>query len=181
MVDGQGVRNSVYFSGCEFNCIGCYNKSIQSFNAGIDYNQSVRDTIINDLRYDHIQGISILGGEPLHPRNIVDVCDLVSEIKFHYQDKKDIWLWTGSTYEELKERLFIADKTFRYSYCNDEQNALRYLLRNIDVLIDGRFIRDLHKKDLAFRGSTNQRIILCKESFSGRHKKLHLWKNGDYK
>lgn len=184
MVDGQGVRNSVYFAGCEFNCFGCYNKAIQNFNAqGIDYNAKVRDVIVEELNLDYIQGISILGGEPLHPKNIVDVCDLVASIKDRYGDKKDIWLWTGYTYEELKARLALADKYFRTCLylTTDEMHSIRYLLRNIDVLVDGRFDATLHKNDLTFRGSSNQRIILCKESFAGRHKKLYLWKNGDYK
>ena len=89
MVDGQGVRNSVYFAGCEFNCFGCYNKAIQNFNAqGIDYNARIRDVIVEELNLDYIQGISILGGEPLHPKNIVDVCDLVATIKDRYAIRK---------------------------------------------------------------------------------------------
>lgn len=140
-VDGEGVRCSVYVSGCLFSCPGCYNKAAQNFHYGQPYTQELEDQIMADLSHDYVQGLTLLGGEPF--LNTQVCLKLVHRLRKEFGHDKDIWSWTGYTWEELQKE--SADKL--------------ELLHNLDILVDGRFL--LAKKDLTlqFRGSSNQRII----------------------
>lgn len=140
-VDGEGVRCSVYVSGCLFNCPGCYNKIAQNFDYGVLYTPELEDTIIADLGQSYVQGLTLLGGEPfLNTPVLLKLCERVRQ---EYGQTKDIWSWTGYTWEELQ---------------GETEDKLA-LLAYVDVLVDGQFISA--EKDLAkaFRGSRNQRII----------------------
>lgn len=154
-VDGEGVRCSLYVSGCPFACVGCYNRVAQNFNYGTPYTQELEERIIEDLAASYCQGLTLLGGEPMLNTNIV--VPLCRAIREKYQQTKDIWSWTGYTWEEL---------------LSESEDKLE-LLSLIDVLVDGRF--DINKKDLArqFRGSTNQRIIDVQQSLA--QDKVVLW------
>ena len=155
MVDGEGWRSSLYVSGCVFNCKGCYNKSIQDFGNGIVYDNIIEDKIIEDLRREKVQGLTLLGGEPmLNTEVCLSICNRVRE---EFGDTKDIWCWTGYTWEELQESIS----------CNTVNSKKQLeLLKMIDVLIDGRFEQD--KIDttgkLKFRGSSNQKVVDVKQS-----------------
>ena len=155
MVDGEGWRSSLYVSGCVFNCKGCYNKSIQDFGNGIVYDNIIEDKIIEDLRHEKVQGLTLLGGEPmLNTEVCLSICNRVRE---EFGDTKDIWCWTGYTWEELQESIS----------CNTVNSKKQLeLLKMIDVLIDGRFEQD--KIDttgkLKFRGSSNQKVVDVKQS-----------------
>ena len=140
-VDGEGVRCSIYLSGCLFACKGCYNKIAQNFNYGTPYTQELEDTIIEDLGQPYCQGLTLLGGEPFLNTGVA--IKLCQRIRAEYGDTKDIWSWTGYTYDELLK---------------ESEDKLE-LLGLIDILVDGRF--DISRKDLTlqFRGSSNQRII----------------------
>jgi len=147
-VDGQGVRNSLYVSGCLFACEGCYNVAAQSFRYGKPYTQELEDQIIEDTRHDYVQGITLLGGEPFLN---TEVClSLIRRVRKEFGDTKDIWSWSGYTWEELK----------------DETSDKLEMLREIDILVDGRFEIDKMNLMLQFRGSSNQRIIDVKKSFA---------------
>lgn len=140
-VDGEGVRCSLYVSGCLFHCPGCYNRAAQSFHYGTPYTDELEDQIIADLAHDYVQGLTLLGGEPF--LNTPVCLRLVKRVRREFGAQKDVWSWTGYTWDELQKE--TADK--------------RELLGLIDVLVDGRFL--LAQKDLTlqFRGSANQRII----------------------
>ena len=168
MVDGVGVRNSLYVTGCLFNCKGCYNKSIQDFNNGEPFTKEIYNKIIKDLEPEYIDGLSLLGGEPLLNLNML--LPLVKDIRLKYGYTKTIWSWTGFTWEELME---IIEKE------NEDALKIKEYLSNIDILVDGRFIQDEFEHGLPFRGSRNQRIIDVKKSLE--HKDIILWKNGKYK
>ena len=139
-VDGEGVRCSIYVSGCLFNCPGCYNKAAQNFHYGQPYTQELEDQIMKDLAHDYVQGLTLLGGEPF--LNTQVCLKLVHRLRKEFGHHKDVWSWTGYTWEELQKE--SADKL--------------ELLRKLDILVDGRFL--LAQKDLTlqFRGSANQRI-----------------------
>lgn len=154
-VDGEGVRNSLYVSGCLFACEGCFNKAVQNFNYGTPFTNELLEQIIADLKPDYVQGLTLLGGEPfLNTQVCLTVVKKVREI---YGHKKDIWSWTGYTYEELLQE--TPDKLA--------------LLEEVDILVDGRF--ELSKKNLLlqFRGSSNQRIIDVKAS--KKQGKVVIW------
>ncbi|EIR8760940.1 anaerobic ribonucleoside-triphosphate reductase activating protein [Enterococcus faecalis] len=140
-VDGEGVRNSLYVSGCLFACEGCFNKAVQNFNYGTLFTESLMNQIIEDLSHDYVQGLTLLGGEPFLN---TDVClSVVKRVRETFGSAKDIWSWSGYTFEELL--LETPDKL--------------ELLHSIDILVDGRFELAKRNLNLQFRGSSNQRII----------------------
>lgn len=145
-VDGEGVRCSIYVSGCLFNCKGCFNKAIQNFNYGVPYTQELEDRIIKDLSHDHVQGLTLLGGEPF--LNTAVCLKLTARVRSEFGNDKDIWSWTGYTLEELLE---------------GSKDKLE-LLNNVDTLVDGQFILEERDLTIPFRGSRNQRIIDVKAS-----------------
>ena len=153
-VDGEGVRNSLYVSGCMFHCKGCYNAATWSFKAGIPYTKELEEQIMRDLAQPYVQGLTLLGGEPFLNTGIL--IPLVKRIREELPEK-DIWSWTGYTWEELM--LETPDKL--------------ELLQLVDILVDGRF--DITKKNLMlqFRGSSNQRIIDVKKSLD--QGKVVIW------
>lgn len=150
-VDGEGWRCSLYVSGCLFNCKGCYNKSIQDFNAGYPYSSELEDKIISDLKPNYIQGFTLLGGEPMLNTDIG--LSITNRIRDEFNHDKDIWCWTGYTWEDLLES--ISCDTL-----NSRKQA--HLLNNIDVLVDGPYMEEMEgwsTGKIKFRGSYNQRII----------------------
>lgn len=155
-VDGEGFRCALYVSGCLFNCKGCYNKSIQDFGVGKPYTKEVEDKIIADLSHEGIQGLTLLGGEPFLNTNIT--LPLVKRVREEFGNTKDIWCWTGYTWEELQESISCgAVNSFRQAE----------MLSLIDVLVDGRYIEEQEgwsSGKIKFRGSWNQRIISVQES-----------------
>lgn len=147
VANGEGVRVSLFVSGCTNNCKGCFNKEAQDFNYGQEYTEETGKRILELLKPEYIQGLSILGGEPLEPKNQETVLNLVKQVKEIYPDK-NIWCYSGFTIEELLKR---------------ENPITDELLSNIDVLVDGKFVEELKNPGLEFRGSSNQRIINVKE------------------
>ena len=154
-VDGEGVRCSLYVSGCPFKCPGCYNRAAQNFHYGQPYTQELEDQIITDLSQSYVQGLTLLGGEPF--LNTQVCLRIVKRVRKEFGHEKDIWSWSGYTWEELLK---------------DSDDKLE-MLHNIDILVDGRFL--LAKKDLTlqFRGSSNQRIIDVPKSFASG--KVVIW------
>lgn len=147
-VDGEGVRNSLYVSGCLFACEGCFNQAVQSFRYGKPFTKELEDKIIEDLSLNYVQGLTLLGGEPfLNTQVCLTVVDRVHK---EFGLAKDIWSWSGYTFEELL--LESPDKL--------------ELLSKIDILVDGRFELSKKNLNLQFRGSSNQRIIDVKKSLA---------------
>ncbi|MFC4653304.1 anaerobic ribonucleoside-triphosphate reductase activating protein [Lactococcus nasutitermitis] len=171
-VDGEGVRCSLYVSGCLFHCEGCYNEATWNFRYGTPYTQELEERIMADLAQPYVQGLTLLGGEPF--LNTGTLLPLIRRIRAELPDK-DIWSWTGYTWEELVGTQG-SDKAFTQglqSNPTSETADKLEMLQNIDVLVDGRF--KLSKKNLLlqFRGSSNQRIIDVKKSLS--EGSVHIW------
>lgn len=140
-MNGPGNRVSLFVAGCELNCPGCFNPESHSFTAGSYFSTQTMNAIIQALDDPHIQGLSILGGDPCHVRNIDHVLEIVRVVRGFYGDTKDIWVWSGYKRSAIARRL-------------DGQR----LLDLIDVLVDGPFIQE-KKGDFQYRGSSNQRVI----------------------
>lgn len=140
-VDGEGVRCSLYVSGCLFACEGCFNEAVWSFRYGQPYTAELEDRILADLAQEYVQGLTLLGGEPFLNTGVC--LRLVSRMRREHGRAKDVWAWSGYTFEEL-----LADSEDKLT-----------LLREVDVLVDGRFRQELRDPRLPFRGSSNQRII----------------------
>lgn len=159
MTDGEGIRCSLYVSGCPFHCVECYNESIWDFRAGHPYTQKLEDQIMSDLAEPYVQGLTLLGGEPLLNTGIL--IPLCKRIRGEFGNTKDIWSWTGYTWEELMRKGETSDKL--------------ELLQYVDILVDGRYMKDLHDSLLQFRGSSNQRIIDVPKSLKNPHDPPVIW------
>ena len=139
VANGPGIRVSLFVSGCTHHCRGCFNAEAWSFTYGAAFTQQHVDEILEALKPDYIQGLSLLGGEPFEPENQPAVLDLVRQVRAAYP-LKNIWAYSGYTFEQL-------------------QTLAPALLGQITVLVDGPFVEQQKDLRLAFRGSANQRIL----------------------
>lgn len=145
VANGLGWRVSLFVSGCSIRCPGCFNQQAWDFNYGKPFGVSAQNKILELLMPDYIRGLSILGGNPTEKENEYELIRFVERVRSYYEDRKDIWLWSGHTWEQLMER-----KSELVPLC--------------DVLVDGPFIEEKKDLTLPFRGSSNQRIIDVKKS-----------------
>lgn len=182
IANGTGVRTSIFVSGCRRHCKGCFNSKAWSFYSGQTFDQDTIKYILDSLSNSYIDGLSILGGEPLEPENCSEVLNLIEQVRNLYSDKS-IWLWTGFRFEDLVNE---------YNEKNPdtiEVAKLRHsILKHIDILVDGEFIEDKKEVGLRFRGSSNQRILDSKKSIANESPILwnddplfdnHLWPGYD--
>lgn len=137
--NGEGVGIALYTQGCRFHCKNCFNSELWDYTKGKEWSSEVEDYLVSLLSRDYIDRISFLGGEPLSEENLEDLDSLLNRIRKECPSKK-IWMYTGYTYEVIKDRL-------------------SYILKNVDVLVDGLYIDELRDLKLEFRGSSNQRVI----------------------
>ena len=136
VANGPGIRTSIFVTGCNLNCPGCFNKIYSDFNYGKLWTKFYENQLIEFLNHPHVSGLSVLGGEPLAQDEQLD--ELLSRVKIEI--KKPVWLWTGFVFEQLNLKQLQT-------------------LKFVDVLIDGPFIISKKDLNLKFRGSSNQRII----------------------
>lgn len=144
VVNGQGARTTLFVSGCTHCCSGCHNKSTWNFKAGQEFTQETIDKILNSIDNDYVSGLTLSGGDPLNPKNLADVWELVIQFRYKFGNTKSIWCWTGYVLEDLQAR--------NCQQTND-------ILLSIDVLVDGPFVESLKDPSLVWRGSSNQRVI----------------------
>ncbi|MCQ2210043.1 MAG: anaerobic ribonucleoside-triphosphate reductase activating protein [Paludibacteraceae bacterium] len=147
--NGTGIRVIVWFSGCDIHCEGCHNEQYQNPESGEEFNENHLKKICDEISsYDYYNGISILGGEPFSKYNIGSCIELVKAFKEQFPSK-DVWIWSGYTYEKLMER-----------------EDAKQLISMCDYLVDGPFILNKRNITLKFRGSDNQRIIDINKSLA---------------
>ena len=150
--NGPGVRVSVFMQGCEFHCKNCFNPETWSFEKGKNFTQGTIDEVLDLCNQDYIKGLSILGGEPMHPRNIEGTTKLAKAFKEKYPNK-NLWVWSGFKFDEdLKDK-----------------EVMKY----VDVLVDGRYVDEKHDPTLKWRGSSNQRVIDVQKSL--KNKEISFW------
>lgn len=142
IANGKGCRVSIFCSGCTHCCKNCFQPETWDFNYGKEFTEDTLNSILELAKPDYIQGLSVLGGDPCHPKNWPTIKDLVRKFKDTYPNKT-VWLWTGYLLEEVFEDLVDS---------------------GIDVVVDGRFIEELKDLRLKFRGSSNQRVISLQET-----------------
>jgi anaerobic ribonucleoside-triphosphate reductase activating protein len=151
MLNGDGLRVVLWLAGCNHHCDQCQNPITWDPNGGLLVDKSVIDEVETELKKDYISGLTLSGGDPLHPSNREDVYDLVRNIKKKFPDK-DIWMYTGYTWEDITYNL-LGDICL---------NIIKY----IDVLVDGQFVNDLKDNNYKWAGSSNQRVIDVQKSIS---------------
>ncbi|MCI8471428.1 MAG: anaerobic ribonucleoside-triphosphate reductase activating protein [Clostridia bacterium] len=143
IADGPGVRVSVFMQGCTFNCKQCFNPDTHDFNGGKEFTGDTINRILELAENENIQGLSILGGEPMHPKNIEGTTELAKAFKEKFPNKT-VWSWTG----------FSFDKDLK------DKEVSKY----IDVLVDGQYVDELRNPKLKYCGSSNQRVIDVQKS-----------------
>ena len=147
--NGEGVRTSLFVSGCRNGCKNCFNRDTWAFDYGSPYTQKTQQEILDTFNASYNRGLTVLGGEPMEPENQREILPLLKEFKRLYPDKT-VWLFTGNLYEELTGEVGSHYK------CID---VTKELLSYVDILVDGRYVEELKSLGLRFRGSSNQRII----------------------
>ncbi len=152
VANGEGVRVSVFVSGCNHHCKGCFNQCAWDFNYGKKFTEKEEQQIIDYMNHDYISGLSLLGGEPLEPKNQEGLLPLVKKVKEKFPNK-NIWCYTGFDFEKD-----VVGKMAK----NNE--TTRELLKYIDIIVDGKFEEDKKDLKLQFRGSSNQKIVDVKKS-----------------
>ncbi len=163
VANGTGVRVSLFVSGCTHQCIGCFNKEAWDFHYGEKFTKEVEDEILDLLDFDYIDGLSLLGGEPLEKENQIHLLPFLKRVKEKYKNKS-IWCYSGYTLND--------DLTIEKVHIDGVTSELLAL---IDVLVDGKFVLEKKSLKLRFRGSENQRIIDLKES--RKQNKIVLWED----
>lgn len=163
IANGPGVRVSLFVSGCRHHCKGCFNEIAWDFDYGSAFTEDTIEMILKMLAPDHIQGLTLLGGEPFEPENQPELVKLLRRVKEQYPNKS-IWAFSGYLFDKdiLPCRLGPAEIT---------QEFISY----IDVLVDGRFVEEKKDLSLHFRGSSNQRLIDVKKSIEGNQ--IVLWQD----
>ena len=151
LINGLGVRVTLFVSGCSHHCPGCFNQKAWNEDYGKPYTQAVEDAIIEYLKAPYVNGLTFLGGEPMEPSHQEYIWKLIERVRRELPDK-NIWLYSGSTLEQLRAM---------------QTPYVKNILANVDVLVDGRFVQSLRDPDLPFRGSSNQRIIDMKQTGDG--------------
>ena len=203
MMNGTGLRVCLWCSGCDHHCRNCQNPITWNPNDGVQFDESAKKEIFDELSKDYIAGITFTGGDPLHSQNLKDVSDLVSELRVKYpisrkidtiySDKdnskhniltrnsdeirlscqeKTIWLYSGYTWEQIMYPIITDD----FNIKRDQLLKMRQdIVKQCDVLVDGRYEED--KRDITYHwaGSTNQRVIDVQESL--KQNQVVLWKN----
>ena len=196
MMNGTGLRVCLWCSGCDHHCKNCQNPITWNPNDGVQFDESAKKEIFDELSKDYIAGITFTGGDPLYSQNLKDVLDLITDLRSKYPiyrekcnskhniliknsdeirlsyPEKTIWLYTGYTWEQIMYPVVTDD-------FNPERDKLLKMRRDIvkqcDVLVDGRYEED--KRDITYHwaGSTNQRVIDVQESL--KQNQVVLWKS----
>ena len=159
VANGIGFRTVLWVSGCTLCCEECHNKEMWDFNYGKLFDDAAREEIYNSVEKDYVDGITISGGHPLEIENIFEVWSFIIEFKERYPNKT-IWLYTGlhlSLEDIINEKLYI----------------LPLLLKNIDVVVDGKYEHSLRDISLPYRGSSNQRVIDIQKTI--KNGEIVLW------
>lgn len=154
--NGPGVRVSIFMQGCSFHCKNCFNPETHDFTKGLEFTEDTINRVLDLAAKDYVEGLSILGGEPLHPQNIEGTTKLAKAFKNKYPNKT-IWVWSG----------FLFDKDLK------DKEILNY----IDVLVDGVYVDELHNFLLKYCGSSNQRVIDVPASL--KKKKIVLFETNE--
>jgi anaerobic ribonucleoside-triphosphate reductase activating protein len=154
MLNGEGLRVTLFLSGCNHHCPNCQNPETWNESNGIEFDVTAKEEIMKELRKPYITGITFSGGDPLHENNIKDVYDLIIDIRLEFENKKTIWLYSGYTWEDLFSR---RRQDNMVTICEDQLR--RTIILGCDVLVDGKYIKEQDDINYHWAGSRNQRVI----------------------
>ena len=163
VANGEGVRVSLFVSGCTHHCKECFNKEAWDFNYGKPFTEKEIDTIMEYLKPGYVAGLSLLGGEPMEPSNQEGILPLLRRVKKTYPEK-NIWCYTG----------YLFDKDILERMCQ-ESEITKEIVSYLDIVVDGEFVVKQKNLKVNFRGSDNQRIIDVKKTMEAG--KIVHWEN----
>lgn len=163
VANGEGVRVSLFVSGCTHHCKECFNKEAWDFNYGKPFTEKEIDTIMEYLKPGYVAGLSLLGGEPMEPSNQEGILPLLRRVKETYPEK-NIWCYTG----------YLFDKDILERMCQ-ESEITKEIVTYLDIVVDGEFVVKQKNLKVNFRGSDNQRIIDVKKTMEAG--KIVHWEN----
>lgn len=155
--NGEGIRTALFVTGCSHKCKGCFNAVAWNPKSGEPYTTDILEFILDSMKYPYVDGLSLLGGEPFEEYNLDDLITLCRMTRDIYNKDKSIWVYSGYTFEEL----------IKYP------KRLK-LLKECDILVDGKYEEDKYNPMLRFRGSSNQRVIDIKQSLEKGEIVLYL-------
>ena len=147
VANGEGIRVSLFVSGCRNHCKGCFNEETWDFKYGKPFTEKEAAHILQALDNPYIQGLTILGGEPFEQENQPEVANLIQKVREKYKSGIDIWMYTG----------YLLDKDLKKGG-RKHTEWTDFILENVDTLVDGPFIEEQKDLTLRFKGSKNQRI-----------------------
>ena len=162
--NGIGIRTSLFVSGCKNGCKGCFNAVAWPFDYGKRYDVSVQKEVLESIKKPHVQGLSILGGDPFELENQPDVLRLIEAFREEFKDTKDIWMWTG----------YLLDKDLAEGGRRYVSGITDKILANINYLVDGPFMLDKKNLMLKYKGSSNQRVIDVRKTLANGKIKLFV-------
>lgn len=142
MLNGDGLRVVLWVAGCEHRCHNCQNPITWDINGGLDFDESAKKEIFDELDKDYISGITLSGGDPLHTLNRKDTGALIEEIAHRFPNKT-IWVYSGYEWQDVKDLPFM---------------------KYVDILVDGEFVEKMKDNRIPWRGSSNQKVIDVKKS-----------------
>ena len=164
IANGEGIRTTLFVSGCRNRCKGCFQPETWDFSYGQPFTKENEEEIFATMDNPSVRGLTILGGEPMEPENQRELLPFIREFKSRFPDKT-VWLYTGNLYEELTGKM---GEHYKCIECTEE------LLSYVDILVDGRFVEEEKRLGLRFRGSANQRVIDMNET--RRNGRLTIWR-----
>ncbi len=164
VANGEGVRVSLFVSGCTHRCKNCFNQVAWDFHYGEIFDESVQNRILEELSPDYIAGLSLLGGEPMEPKNQAGLYEFLKNVRQLYPHKT-IWCYTGFVLDEKEGVLKEKSKNTPLT---------KEIISLFDVLVDGAFIEELKDIRLKFRGSSNQRVIDVRKTLAEKSVVLYL-------
>lgn len=163
IANGEGVRVSLFVSGCNFHCKNCFNTEAQSFEYGHEYTQDTEERILSLVSKPYVAGLSILGGDPLWQSEEDIKLYLIPLVEKTKSLNKTVWLWSGFTWEEVNHNPISSSLITRR----------KHLVKKCDVFVDGRYKDDLRDLNLKWRGSSNQRVIDVQETLKSNEVVLY--------
>ena len=149
VANGEGIRTTLFVSGCRNRCKNCFQPETWDFNYGKLFDDAAKNEIFASMEISSVKGLTLLGGEPMEPENQEGLLPFLREFKQKFPEK-DIWLFSGNLYEELTAGVGNHPKSLEIT---------PEILSYVDILVDGRFVEEKKRLGLRFRGSENQRII----------------------
>ena len=155
MLNGESLRTVLWISGCTLKCPKCFNPQTWDFDSGKDFNYEALTELFEAVSKPYIKGLTLTGGNPLDLRNLYSVSQLVKNFHDHFKDTKDLWIYTGYTWEEICQMTQVE----YYTSIIGKELMLYGILNRTNVVVDGRYVDELNDVKFPYRGSTNQRLI----------------------